>query len=69
MDKIYKLTIQDLRKSFDVLWQAVQDRKYNSRSILGDELLNMKDSFDELDRHITTHAADTEGRAADLSTL
>ena len=61
MDKIYKLTIQDLRKSFDVLWQAVQDRKYNSRSILGDELLNMKDSFDELDRHITTHTADTEG--------
>lgn len=40
--------IRHLRKNFDCLWQAVQDGKFNSRSILGDQLLDMKDVFDDL---------------------
>ena len=60
MDKLEKLTIENLRKSFDILWQAVRDREYNSRSILGDELLNMKDVFDEYDRHLTSQCSGQE---------
>ena len=54
MHKILALVvgIDTLRKSFNILWQAVQDGKINSRGIVGDELLNMKDAFDELDHHL-----------------
>lgn len=60
VDEIYTLTVLKLRKSFEILWQAVQDRKYNSRSILGDELLNMKDALDDLDRHLINQSSGRE---------
>lgn len=60
VNEIYELTIQSLRKSFDTLWQAIQDGKYNSRSVLADELLNMKDAFDDFDRHLTAQSSKWE---------
>ncbi|MFX0200513.1 MAG: hypothetical protein ACFFCW_30715 [Candidatus Hodarchaeota archaeon] len=60
MDEKYQVAITELRKSFDRLWQAVQDGQFDSRSILGDELLNMKDVFNELDRRQPEDSADAK---------
>ena len=64
MNKIYEIALKDLRKSFDRLWDAVQSGQYGSRSLLGDELLNMKDAFDSAERHLTRACTRQAGDAA-----
>ena len=54
MKEILEIELKHLRASFDRLWSAVQKGQYDSRSILGDELLNMKAAFDTIDRHFPT---------------
>jgi len=49
---IYEDTIVVLERSVDRLWQAVENGLYGSRSIVGDEVLNMRDALDDLRKSI-----------------
>ena len=43
----YQNTLRCIARSVRELWQAIADGRYSSRSLIGDEVLNIKEALQE----------------------